>query len=563
MNTFFCRLTGATLGAVALLAAPAAYAQNSSDFEKYKSEALLFSQLQATGSTRTQSLGGAGSSLGADLGSVVLNPANLGTYIRSEVSFTPGLLINSYDTDAGFGRTPRVSSSSDGRNNFNIANLGIVINTRKDDSDPSDWRSGAVGINFSRLATFSNQRTYALPNIDSSQSIQEYIVQDFALSGNSDAQAVVNNVDVNNDIQYFADLGYGGFLLNFEQNPQGQYTNRYFAPIWAGTARQTETSELRGAVNQIDIGYGASYRDKLYVGGSLGIVTMRYKETRLLEEKLNNPTSELESITLRDSREVQGAGINLRIGLVYRPLDAVRIGASIQTPTFASDLKEQVDPTTLDTRFRVPFPGGAGSVTSANASISASELQYTLTTPFRATGGLTLISKKIGLITADIDYVNYGSARLSAIDNDPAQANFSAANAAIRNEYTSAVNVRLGAELKLGEFRVRGGYGRYGSPYAEATRGGERTVIGGGVGIRRAGGYVDVGFARTTYSPDQYSPYTITTFDPGTTGNPNANPPIPPRPARYLPYNAANAAEPVVSAKVTLLNPTVTVGFTF
>jgi hypothetical protein len=531
----------------ALLLVGAANAQSS--FESYKVDALRFSQLQANGSTRTQSMGGAGSALGADLGAFVLNPANLGNYRRSEFSFTPGLLLNSSESAAGLAGQARTSSSSDGRGTFNIANFGLVIATRKDDNDASDWRSGAIGINFSRLASFSNRRTYALAAIDSSRSFQEFVLQDFVIGGNGSIQDVITNAD-NNVINNFADLGYNGFLLNFGQNAQGQLDTT-FTPTWKGTARQTETSTLKGAINQIDIGYGASYRDRLYVGGSLGIVTARYEQARVLSETLNSSASDLRDLTVRDGYEVRGGGVNLRVGVVYRPFDFLRLGAAIQTPTFISEMKEQVEPTKLSTNFRAPFPGGPESVTSANASIAASEFQYSLTTPFRATGGVTLIGGKFGLISADIDYVNYASARLSAIDNDPSNANFSSANSAIRREYASAVNYRLGGELRLGEFRMRAGYGLYGTPYADATRNGERTVIAGGVGIRREKGYIDIGFARTTYTADLYSPYTLT----------KANPDKSPNAPLYLPSSAATAAEPVVSTKYVQLNPTVTIGF--
>ncbi len=230
-------------------------------------------------------------------------------------------------------------------------------------------------------------------------------------------------------------------------------------------------------------------------------------------------------------------------------------------------MKEQVDPTNLRVTYRQPYPVGSSSaIKDANVSTSAREFQYTVTTPFRATGGITLIFKSSakpaadgqpatggsilgGLISADIEYVNYGQAHLSAIDNDPAQANFSSANSAIKSEYAAAVNYRLGAELRIGDFRVRGGYGLYATPYQTTSRGGERTVFSGGVGYRNERGYLDLGFSRTTYTAERYSPYRLSTANPASTG-----------PA-YLPYSAATAAEPVVSSNVTLLNPTITVGF--
>jgi hypothetical protein len=570
MRPIFRRVASG-FGAAAALVGFSAQAQ-----ESYKIDALRFSQIQANGTSRTQGMGGASSALGADLGAFVLNPANLGGYRRSEFSISPGLLMNSTTNDANLSNRTEHTMTDDSRNGFNIANLGVVIATRKDDNEPGDWRSGSVGINFSRLATFSNRRTYGLTLPDSSYSAQEYVVQDFLGPGGGNINDVLTAAN-NNEISNFTDLGYNGYLLNFQYDAMGNPTGNFRTPNWRGSqAKQTETTEMRGAVNQIDIGYGASYRDKLYVGGSLGIVTARYRQTRTLTETLDKNTSELASLALIDGYTVNGGGINLRIGMVYRPADMLRLGVAIQTPTFMGELKEQADQTTLRTNFRQPFSGyaanGANPVTNVEASIPASAFQYALTTPFRATGGLALILKSGsggaavstatgnaaenpssstvgGIISADIDYVNYGSARLSNVNNDASS--FGEANAAIKREYTSAVNYRVGAELRLGIFRVRGGYGLYGSPYADSKRGGERTVISGGVGIRKERGYVDFGFSQTKYDADEYRPYTLSTANPDT--SPTADP--------YLPYTATTAREPVVKSSYKLLNPTVTIGF--
>ncbi len=560
MRPIFRRVAGG-VGAAAALFGFSAQAQ-----ESYKIDALRFSQIQANGTSRTQGMGGASSALGADLGAFVLNPANLAGHRHSEFSISPGLLLNSSTSTANLQNVPSTQRveptiTDDSRNGFNIANIGVVIVSRKDDAEPGDWRSGNVGINFSRLATFSNRRTYGLA-IDESTSIQESIFQGYDTTkvGRNYRDGVINSL---------ADLAYQTYLIDYDLVDDTLFL---YTPFWRGGARQTETTQMRGAVNQIDIGYGASYRDKLYVGGSLGIVTARYRETRTLTETLDNPQSQLAKTTVVDGYTVNGGGINLRVGLVYRPVDVLRLGLSIQTPTFMGELKEQAEPITLKVDYRQPYPPGASSpVTNIEASTDANAFQYALTTPFRATGGLALVLKSGsgggvstatdnaaenatsstvgGIISADIDYVNYGSARLSNVNNDPSS--FGEANAAIKREYTSTINYRVGAELRLGDFRLRGGYGVYGSPYADSQFKGERKVISGGVGIRRKTGYVDLGFSQTKYDVPDYSSYQILTENPNT----GPNDPI------YLPHSAATAREPIVKTSYTLLNPTVTIGF--
>lgn len=518
MKSMLFRAVGTALGVVATLTS--ARAQNEADV-------LRYSQIQSTGTSRTQALGGAGSTLGADLGAFVLNPANLGNYRRSEFSFSPGLLLNSSESTARLGQTGASTASfGDDRNLFNFANMGVVIVTKQAD-EAADWQSGAIGINFSRLNTHSARRTYQIALPDANASVQEFMLQYFEQQRGGNAGSVIDNYN-NNRVEDFADLAYNGYLLNFGRNSQGQTT--FYGPSWgSGGATQKETTEMRGAQNQIDIGYGANYRGKLYVGGSLGILTLRYKQTRTLTETVANQTTELRSLALSDGYEVNGGGINLRLGMVWRPIDALRLGASIQTPSWFSELKEQDDQIRLRTNYdRVPDTTVAGSY---DTSIDANAYQYSLTTPFRATGGLTLIGGKLGLLTGDVEYVNYGAGRLHNANNDPDT--FGETNNVIKDVFRSTVNYRVGVELRpVDILRLRAGYGYYGSPYVDSNRKGDRTVISAGVGLRFEKGYVDLGFSRTEYEQ------------------------------RYSPYTLANGNEPVVTTKYTLINPTVTIGFT-
>lgn len=502
-----------TLTLMGVVAALPAAAQTEAD-------ALRYSQIQSTGTSRTQAMGGAASSLGADLGAFVLNPANLGAYRRSEFSISPGLLLTSSSSSVlgNAGTTPA------DRSGLNFSNLGFVLASRRADDDASSgWRSGNLGINFSRLNTFSANRRYrrTRPATDNTSVIDFLVERPFTKAGLEDNYAA-------SKVNDFADLAYGTYIINF---PPGQ-ANTFFTPKVRGTVTQQEQTQLRGAQNQIDIGYGASYQDKLYLGASLGITTVRFKQNRVLTETNDSITSDLKQLTMTDGYEVSGGGLNLRIGAVYKPIEVLRLGLAIQTPTWYGQLKEQDNPITLQTQFNrlFPFSTGQNNVTSASASIVANSYQYAVTTPFRATAGVTLIGGKAGLLSADVDYVNYGAASLSAANNDGGD--FSAVNKTIRDVYRSVLNYRVGGELRLAQiFRLRAGYAFYASPYTNTDTKGERTVISAGAGIRRESFYLDLGLARTEFEQP------------------------------YSPYRLGNRLGPVVNTKYTLWNPTVTLGF--
>lgn len=515
----------AGLAACGLVLTLPVHAQNELD-------ALRYSQTQSTGTSRTQAMGGAGAALGADLGAFVLNPANVAGYRRSEFSFTPGLLLSS-SSSATVGTPGSQPADNTG---LNFANFGFVVAARRPDDDAGDWRSGNLGVNFSRINSFRANRTYSAVLPDPSYSFQEFLIKQFEdpVGYNANVSTFTDQFDSNNIID-FPSLAYASYLLNFEYDSLNHLTGRYYTPSYIGGGKQRETTEMRGAQNQIDIGYGASFRDKLYLGASLALNTLRYKQTRTLTETTDNPTADLKQLTLVDGYEVSGAGAALRIGAVFLPMDAIRIGVSVQTPTWYTELKEQDDKVVLSTVFNRLFPVGQipnpdERVMTASSNMLANSYQYGVTTPFRATGGITLIGGKLGLVSADVDYVNYGAARLRPINNEPDE--FGPTNQVIKSVYRSTVNYRVGGELRLANvFRLRAGYALYGSPYTNTSLKGERTVISAGAGLRFERAYVDLGLARTEYE-QAYSPYSL------------------------------DGKQPLVNTKYTLWNPTVTVGFT-
>ena len=82
------------LAGLLCLIASMSYAQS------YVESALLFSRTRPGGSARIQGMGGSQIALGGDYSVGLSNPAGLGMYNRSEVTFTPG--YSTYNTEADY-----------------------------------------------------------------------------------------------------------------------------------------------------------------------------------------------------------------------------------------------------------------------------------------------------------------------------------------------------------------------------------------------------------------------------------------------------------------------------
>jgi hypothetical protein len=468
----------------------------------YQVDALRFSQTQPSGTARTLGIGGANVAVGADLSSLVTNPAGLGLYQRSEFSFTPGLGLGNAEA-TGFGTT-----TADSRNSLHIASLGMAFVNRRPDSDNNAWRGGTLAIGFNRLNDY-NQRFRYRGQPDPSQDI----LQRF-----NDPEISVANAEnqFSSGYRNLDGLAYGALLTDyFYTRGQPRDSVLGLSTPFDDTKQltQDETVLTTGSQTQFDVGYGASYRDRLYVGGAIGIVSTRYNSTSTLTAAEATPdgNTAFGSLTYRESLETRGSGINARIGAIYRFNDAIRLGASIQTPTLMS-LSETYS-ASLSANFDRPVRVGNQSYTSREVSTGVTPFEYMLTSPFRASGGVTAVIGKHGFLSGDVEYVNYSQARLSNDNNNDGTSggtDFGPDNDAIRSLYQSAVNVRVGGELRLDVFRLRAGYARYGDAYKQSDFDRTQNYYTGGAGIRQNNFFLDVAGVYGT-NKRFYSPYTLST----------------------------------------------------
>ena len=499
-------------------------------FAQGPTDALRYSRLQLGGPARTLGIGGANVALGADFGNLTSNPAGLGLFQKSEIHVTPGLGLGQSDSRLD---GSSAGAQNDARNSFHVASAGLVLTNRRPDNDQStNWRGGAFALGFTRLADFNVATTYNGTLTDRTVNGRTYTADDqsylASLRGtagldyyrNVRGQGRTGNYNtVDNGLD---GLAYGAYLINVDRvRAPGGTVRDSITSITSRTRRgpigQAEQVISRGSMSQFDLGYGGSYRDRLYVGVGVGIVSSNYRTASNFTETETDPTTHINSYTLREERRVNGSGLNARLGLIYRATDALRVGASVQTPTFMR-LED-----TYNASFTTDFSSSGTDVVprSLPTGVSSVEAQpndyvYALTTPFRANGGVAYTVGKLGFLTGDVEYVGYGRARLR---NDDQNANgdnnpFTAENSDIRARYKSAVNLRVGAEGRFDVFRVRLGYARYGDPYKADTKS-ERAqnFYTAGAGLRQGNFFLDAAAVYTTFN-QQSTPYNLDGLEP-------------------------------------------------
>lgn len=463
----------------------------------YYNDALRFSRTSFGGSARFQGIAGAHTAVGGDISNLNGNPAGLAFFRRSEMSFSPSVLSGKTFTDY-FDLNEQVSTTEDSKGNFNMANVGAVFSEAKEDFLPGAWRGGAIGVSLTRVNNFQNQFSYNAQNLNSSKT-DFYVDQ-----SNGIPEGDLQNLDL---LEYeYQRAAYFAYLTNPFSAGSDQYftyardeNEELFAP------QQQETVETRGSQYQFSLSAAGNVDDKIYFGATLGVMLINYREDRNYSESFAGTNSFLDSFTETNRLNVTGTGINATVGMIFRPINAFRIGASVSTPTlyalneefnttFASNLYAFDDPNVIDSYEESALPGN---------------FNYRLRTPWRANVGAAFFFEKYGFISLDAEYVDYESMSLR---NSEFAGVFDADNNTIELLYKPVWNIRAGGELRYDIFRVRGGYALEGDPYDGLSDGLSRKIssITGGLGVRMLDWYADLAVvhARTNQA---YQPYSFDT----------------------------------------------------
>ncbi|MFC3415110.1 OmpP1/FadL family transporter [Algoriphagus hitonicola] len=451
----------------------------------YFEDAFRFSQANPTGSARIMGIGGTQWSLGGDVSNVAGNPAGLGFFRNSEASLSFGY------TDWGVDTRYLGQGRSYNTDNVTIPNISAVFANPKGPLSRGSFKGGAFGISIQRIANFNNEFGYFSDEIGNNSILDFYIQDAFGIP--------------ENQIETFGltGLAYLTYQINpviFDQDGNPINNPDTYDSFVLDNPFQDENILQEGSSSQITFSYGANFDHKLFVGGSLGIRSISFASRKIYnEEFIDQP---LRNSSLEENLFINGAGVNVNLGLIYKPIDYVNLGLTFQSPTWYS-LNEEYEARMVANYDNYYFEQEDVTLGREEALTDLFLSTYSLRTPLKLGGGATFFLGKNGFISADVDYVDYSAARLNSNDF-----NEGPDNEAISSIYSSTVNFRLGAEAKLDIFRLRGGFAYFGDPYTNSNFDRSTTQISGGVGVRLNSLTVDFALVNQLYN-GLYSSYQV------------------------------------------------------
>jgi hypothetical protein len=124
---------------------------------------------------------------------------------------------------------------------------------------------------------------------------------------------------------------------------------------------------------------------------------------------------------------------------------------------------------------------------------------YNLQTPYRVQGNLAFIIGNIGLVSADYEFADYGSASF-----DDQYNTFSEENASIQKSYAGTHQIRVGTEWRYNIFSFRAGGKYFTSPYQNNLNDGSRFGFSGGIGLKEGWFFMDLAYAYSKMQDDYY-----------------------------------------------------------
>ena len=265
-----------------------------------------FAERHIIGTARYVGMGGAMTAVGADPSAVLDNPAGLGLYRRCEIMLS--LEENIDKTAQSATPSPNVTQ----RLRFSLPHVSAIWAW----GNPSKQR-GMIYNNFmfsyNRLADYNRDVSVAGKNLGMAETI--------ALLTNGLYEADFEEDAWNNmNIGWLSILGYEGYLIDPKEDAQ-------WVPAVSWVDGSLDVSET-GSADQYTVSWASNISNQWYVGVNLNVPTMAYTKRMTLRQ-----TDRTNSAKLASMFHVSGVGVSGSIGVIYRPLQALRVGASLQTPT--------------------------------------------------------------------------------------------------------------------------------------------------------------------------------------------------------------------------------------
>lgn len=483
-------------------------------------DAYSISQNDLRGTARYMSMAGAFGALGGDLSAINNNPGGIGVYRNSDIGITFDLDFQSSNTQS-LGQTTNTKQSK-----LNCNNLGYVgVLSLKNKVMPFiNW-----GISYNRPVSFNRRYSGNIGDINSSLSnyianvtnANEYTSYDLAFEEATNGD-ILYDPYIDSNAPWLSIMAFNSFINNpgvYDSNGIGSNFKGLMNSNTNGYS-EYEVNE-QGGVDEFDVSFGGNIKDMLYWGIGIGLNNMDFAKYTYYGESLSDATvlsndnGALDeygtaSYGLENWLTTTGNGWNFKVGVIYKPINELRIGLAYHTPTYWSLRDESFSKMNYETINSYGDYVKSGTE-DANAGY-IDEVSYRITTPWKINASVATVLGGKAILSMEYERIAYNDMNIQYDNGFGSYTENKLVSQSI-SDYYKAMNIYLiGAEYRLSsKVSLRLGYAYQSSPVNdEAINGGMEIMtsgtmpaytfdkstqyITGGLGYRYKAFYVDIAY---------------------------------------------------------------------
>lgn len=427
-------------------------------------DALNVTPTQLRGTARFVSMGGAFTSLGGDISCMTQNPAGLAMYRYSDLGLTFDISFRNYKNVTNQG------SFSQNETRATFDNFGYVGVTNLTGA----MRTFQWGISYNRIAKLDRMTSnYVRPtNTSLSNYIASYtngVSSDYLIDDQNGPDPFE---DPDND--WLSVLAYNSFMINNTTS-----ADQYAGLFQNGTDGDAQIEQReRGYMDEYNIDFAGNVSDVVYWGVGVGITDLNYTlesaysesmaGARIYDDQTRNLTTGNGYFNLYNWKTISGTGANIKLGVIVRPLDQLRIGFAVHTPTWMHLSHTGYGDVT---QFNYT-PDGSDQTLSNGYSTPDYDFKSRLTSPWRFMMGISGVIGGRAILSADYERVAYPDMKMKEQSGlyDGFRDN-TYANQDIKSNYQAANIFRIGAEIRLdNNWSARAGYNWQGSSVKQEAK---------------------------------------------------------------------------------------------
>lgn len=424
-------------------------------------DAMSISGNDLRGTARFMSMGGAFTALGGDMSTLTQNPGGIGVYRSSDINLTLDLSATSAKSMADYG-VDKQSKTTFGVNNFGY--IGSVY-TGNSTMPFFNW-----GVSYSRKASFNRNYGGYLGQLGTSYSnfVADYTTADGFTPGQLDDNTQGYNPYFSTEVAapWSSILLFNSYVINPVSPGSSTYTGLYnYAGdgVPGSSARGWYGIEEKGHVDEYNIDFGGNVEDVFYWGVGFGITDLDFKQYAYYGEDLTNanvPDADAKSYvsggeasySLDNVKHIWGSGFNFKAGFIVKPINELRIGMAVHTPTYYN-LSQEAHAVTNFVYNSDTYADGQAYNSSRDTEWD--DFDWKFRSPWRLMFGAAGVIEGRLILSADYEYRAYSDMKIQ----DWEGYDYTALNEDVKTWYKSSNIVRLGAEYRVTPaLSVRAGY---------------------------------------------------------------------------------------------------------